>query len=113
MVDDLSSLDATEQAALVRRGAVSPRELVEAALARMERVNPQLNAVIHTAPERAIAAANSPQLPDGPFRGVPFLMKDLGGAEAGAPCHCGMRFLRDAGWTEREDAYLTRRFRGA
>src|SRR5262249_39076661 len=85
MVDDLSALDATEQAALVRRGAVSPRELVEAALARLERVNPQLNAVIHTAPERAMAAANSPQLPDGPFRGVPFLMKDLGGAEAGAP----------------------------
>ena len=113
MVDDLSSLDATEQAALVRRDAVSPRELVEAALARMERVNPQLNAVIHAAPERAIAAANSPQLPDGPFRGVPFLMKDLGGAEAGAPNHCGMRFLRDAGWREREDAYLTRRFRGA
>jgi amidase len=113
MVDDLSALDATEQAALVRRGAVSPRELVEAALARMERVNPQLNAVIHHSPERAMAAANSPQLPDGPFRGVPFLMKDLGGAEAGAPCHCGMRFLRDAGWTEREDAYLTQRFREA
>jgi amidase len=113
MVDDFSALDATEQAALVRRGAISPRELVEAALARMERVNPQLNAVIHPLPERAMAAANSPQLPDGPFRGVPFLMKDLGGAEAGAPCHCGMRFLRDAGWTEREDAYLTRRFRDA
>ena len=67
----------------------------------MERVNPQLNAVIHAAPDRALAAANSPQLPDGPFRGVPFLMKDIGGAEAGAPYHCGMRFLRDAGWTER------------
>jgi amidase len=40
-------------------------------------------------------------------------MKDIGGAEAGAPYCCGMRFLRDAGWTEREDAYLTRRFKAA
>src|SRR5262245_40545973 len=111
--NDLSSLDATAQAALVRRGELSPRELVEAAVARLERLNPQLNAVIHPALERARAAAASRDLPDGPFRGVPFLMKDLGGAEAGAPCHCGMRFLRDAGWTEREDAYLTRRFRDA
>src|SRR5262249_43677941 len=113
MVDDLSALDATEQAALVRRGAVSPRELVEAALARLERVNPELNAVIHTAPERARAAANSPQLPDGPFRGVPFLMKDLGGAEAGAPGHSRLRFLRGAGWGGGGGGYLTQRFRGA
>src|SRR5262245_1355763 len=111
--NDLSSLDATAQAALVRRGELSPRELVEAAVARLERLNPQLNAVIHPALERALSAASAPDLPDGPFRGVPFLLKDLGGAEAGAPYHCGMRFLRDAGWTEKEDSYLTRRFRAA
>jgi amidase len=113
MSNDLSALDATEQAALVRRGAVSPRELVEAAVARLERLNPRLNAVIHPAPERAVSTASAPDLAPGPFRGVPFLMKDIGGAEAGAPCHCGMRLLRDAGWMEREDAYLTRRFRDA
>ena len=112
MPDDLASLDATAQAELVRRGDVAPHELVDAAVARLERLNPQLNAVIHPALDRARAAAAAP-LPDGPFRGVPFLMKDIGGAEAGAPYHCGMRFLRDAGWTEREDAYLTRRFRAA
>jgi amidase len=112
MADDLAALDATAQAELVRRGDVAARELVDAAIARLERLNPQLNAVIHPALERARDAAAAP-LPDGPFRGVPFLMKDIGGSEAGAPYHCGMRFLRDAGWIEREDAYLTRRFRSA
>src|SRR5262245_15852069 len=100
MVNDMSTLDATAQAALLRRGELSPRELVATAVARLERLNPQLNAVIHPALERAVSAASAPDLPDGPFRGVPFLLKDLGGTEAGAPYHCGMRFLRDAGWTE-------------
>jgi len=113
MPDDLATLDATAQADLVRHGELSPRELVDAAITRLERLNPQLNAVIHPALERARAAAASRDLPDGPFRGVPFLMKDIGGAEAGAPYHCGMRFLRDAGWTAGEDAWLTRRFRSA
>src|SRR5262245_3744395 len=113
MADDLALLDATAQAELVRRGAISPRELVEAAIARIERLNPRLNAVIHPALERARAAAGASDLPPGPFRGVPFLMKDIGGAEAGEPYCAGMRFLRDAGWREREDAYLTRRLKGA
>jgi amidase len=113
MADDLAALDATAQAELVRRDAISPRELVDAAIARVERLNPRLNAVIHPALERARTAAVAADLPAGPFRGVPFLMKDIGGAEAGEPYCCGMRFLRDAGWTEKEDAYLTRRFKGA
>ena len=57
MTDDLAVLDATAQAALVRDGAVSPRELVDAALARIDAVNPQLNAVIHRRDERARAEA--------------------------------------------------------
>jgi amidase len=113
MTDEFAALDATAQAALVRRGDASPRELIDAAISRIERLNPELNAVIHPALERGRAAAAKPDLPAGPFRGVPFLMKDIGGAEAGAPYCCGMRFLRDAGWTEREDAYLTRRFKAA
>ena len=113
MADDLALLDATAQAELVRTRRASPRELVDAAIGRIERLNPTLNAVIHPAFERARAAAASPELPDGPFRGVPFLMKDLGGAEAGQPYHAGLRFLKAAGWTEPEDAYITRRFRAA
>src|SRR5436309_5442006 len=110
MPDPLASLDATAQAALVCRRELSPRELVDAAIARLERLNPELNAVIHPALERARARAAAAELPRGPFQGVPFLMKDIGGTEAGQPNHCGMRFLKEAGWREREDSYLTRRF---
>src|SRR5262245_11411827 len=113
MPDPFAHLDATDQAALVRRKEVSPRELVDAAIARLERLNPQLNAVILPALELARRRAAAADLPAGPFRGVPFLMKDLGGAEAGRPSHLGMRFLKAAGWTEPEDSYLTRKFAAA
>jgi len=110
MADPFASLDATAQADLVRRGEVSPRELVAHAIARLERLNPELNAVIHPALERARARAAAADLPRGPFTGVPFLMKDIGGAEAGEPNHCGMRLLKEAGWRAQEDSYLTRKF---
>jgi len=89
------------------------RELIDAAIARLERLDPTIHAVVHPALDLARAAATAPDLPDGPFRGVPFLMKDIGGAEAGRPYCCGMRFLRNAGWVEPEDAWLTRRFKAA
>lgn len=113
MLDDALDLDATAQADLVRRGEVSPPELVEAAVRRLEARNPRLGAFIHLALERALERAKDARLPAGPFRGVPFALKDLGGAEAGMPHHAGMAFLRRAGWTEREDAYLTQRFSAA
>ena len=75
---------ATAQAELVRRRELSPQELVEAGVRRFEARNPALGAFIHPALERALARAKDPALPDGPFRGVPFAMKDLGGAEAHA-----------------------------
>ena len=93
--DDLSELDATAQAELVRNGQASPTELVEAAIARIEKVNPEINAVIHERFDKArVEAAGS--LPAGPFRGVPFLVKDLGLMMAGDPYHCGSRFLKSA-----------------
>jgi amidase len=107
MPDELAALDATAQAELVRRRHVTPRELVDAAIARLERLNPQLNAVVLPALERARARAASPDLARGPFHGVPFLMKDLGGPEAGRPYCAGMRFLKDAGWHERVNGYIT------
>jgi len=111
--DELATLDATAQADLVARGELSPVELVDAAIERLERLNPQLNAVIHPALERARAHAASPELPRGPFRGVPFLMKDIGGDEKGQPYHAGMEFLKRADWHSREDSYLTRKVVGA
>ncbi len=100
MSPDLSRLDATAQADLVRRGELSPSELVEAAIARIEKLNPELNAVILPQFERARARAAAKDLPDGPFRGVPFLLKDLGAHLAGDPVHLGMRALKERGWTE-------------
>jgi amidase len=84
MADDIAWLDATAQADLVRTKQVSPAELVDGAIARMEKLNPQLNAVIHELYDRARAEAAG-ALPDGPFRGVPFLLKDLCAELAGTP----------------------------
>jgi amidase len=109
----LASMDATDQAALVRNGEVSPTELVEAAIARVEKVNPELNAVIHELFEEGRAEAASPDLPDGPFKGVPFLFKDLGAAYAGQPLHLGMKALKDADFRAPMDSYLAERFRAA
>ena len=91
---ELFELDATAQAALVRKGEVSPLELVEAAIARIEEINPKINAVIHKHFDRARSQANA-DLPDGPFKGVPFLLKDLGGGNLkGDPIYWGTRFLK-------------------
>lgn len=109
----LASLDATAQAELVRSGEVTPTELVEAAIARVEAVNPELNAVIHELFEEGRAEAESADLPDGPFKGVPFLFKDLGAAYAGQPMHLGMQLLKDAGFRAPADSYLAERFRAA
>jgi amidase len=113
MSDEFLDRDATHQAELVRRRELSPVELVRAAIRRCEARNPELGAFVHLGLERALERAGDAALPDGPFRGVPFAMKDLGGPEAGEPHHAGMRFLKKAGWREREDGYLTRRFRAA
>src|SRR5881296_1844455 len=113
MSDDLAWLDATAQADLVRRRQASPVEVVEAAIARIEQTNPELNAVIIPRFENARAEAASGALPDGPFRGVPFLLKDLICYSAGDPHHMGTRFLRDLGFVAPADTYLAEKFRAA
>lgn len=110
VADPWARADATEQAAAVRRGEATPAELVEAAIARIERLNPRLNAVIHEHFERARDEASG-DLPDGPFRGVPFLLKDLaGGNRRGDPIHWGTRFLKDAGFCANTTSNLVQRF---
>ena len=69
-------------AELVDKGEVTPAELVEAAIERIERHNPTLNAVVHKAYDEARKTAAG-DLPEGPFRGVPFLIKDLGAKVTG------------------------------
>jgi amidase len=110
---DLSELDALAQAELVRRGEVTASELVEAAIERIERVEPRLHALVARLFDEALAAARSPELPEGPFRGVPFLMKDLGAMQAGQPYWAGNRALRDAGYRAPGDTYLGARLRRA
>jgi amidase len=101
---DLAFMDATDQAALVRNGDATPVELVDAAIARVEAINPALNAVIHERFERAREEAAD--LPDGPFRGVPIVMKDLDGTLAREPLHWGNRLLKELGHTAERDSYL-------
>jgi amidase len=112
MPDDLAGLDATATAELVRDGSVSPVELVDAAIERIEQLNGRLNAVITPLFERAREAAAG-TLPDGPFRGVPFLLKDLDALSAGDPFHAGMRFLQQAGYVPDRSSYLVEKFRRA
>ena len=113
MTDQLAQLDAIAQADLVRKGEVTPLELVDAAIARIEKINPRLNAVITPLFEKARAQATSPHLSDGPFTGVPFLLKDFGCHSASDPYHQGTRFLKDLGWTAKEDTYMAAKLRAA
>jgi amidase len=112
MSRDLAELDAWEQAARVRRGEVTPAELVEEAIARIERIDPKIHALVSPLFDEARAAARAP-LPDGPFHGVPFLMKDLGATQQGQPYYAGNRALRDARYRAPHDTYLGARFRRA
>lgn len=105
-------MDATAQAELVAAGEVTPSELAEAAIERIESLDGPINAVVlrwfdHA---RELAAGD---LPDGPFRGVPFLLKDLWAAYAGQPLTNGNVALRDAMPVSDSDTTLVSRFRAA
>jgi amidase len=107
-VIEITWLDATAQADLVRRGEVSVTELVEAAIDRIEAVNPRLDAVIRNRFDRARAEAVG-ELPDGPFRGVPILFKDLGCTVAGEVTACGVGPMRELAFPV--TSYLAEAFR--
>lgn len=109
---DLAALDATDQARLVREGEVSAAELVQAAVDRARQVGPLLNALVHERFDDAVADAGG-ALPDGPFTGVPFVLKDLDGTMAGQPFHGGSRFLKDHAHVSAVESELTARFRRA
>jgi amidase len=112
VTEDLARLDATAQAELVRSGDVSAEELTQAAIERSEQLNPDLNAIIHPLYEQGLEMARG-ELPDGPFRGVPFLFKDLGAGLAGQPLHMGVKGLKEADFRLPVDTFLGQRFRDA
>jgi amidase len=93
-LDELASFDAMALAELVRRKQIKPVELVEAAIERIECLNPTLNVVVTPMYEQARAVATG-RLPDGPFTGVPFLIKDLGAVYAGVPMTMGSSVMRN------------------
>ena len=90
-MNDYIACDATELALRVRRGEVQPAELVETAIAAIKAVNPTLNAVMRPLYDQARAAVRA--VPDGPFRGVPMVVKDYDGFVKGEPYTAGTRFL--------------------
>ncbi|THD81125.1 MAG: amidase [Phenylobacterium sp.] len=109
-MDDYSDFDGVGLAELVRTKEVTPAELVEAAIACIERHNPTLNAVVFKGYDDARKQAAG-ELPDGPFKGVPFLIKDLAMPVAGWPRTSGSRFAKDV--VDTEDGGLTARYRAS
>ncbi|MFD2569870.1 amidase [Spirosoma soli] len=108
--DEYVSHDATALAELVRTGEVTPAELLEAAIARAESVNPQLNAIVTPLYEQGVAMTK--QLPpSGPFRGVPFLLKDLELEWAGTPMKSGSRGYQN--YVSTADSEVTKRLKEA
>ncbi len=117
MVLDPAELDVTAQAHSVRVGELSATELVTAAIARIEKLQPELNPLTTNRFERALEeahAADQVTAPkDAPLRGVPFLVKDLAIPMAGEPAHEGMRALKEAGYVAPVTSHLARRWQEA
>lgn len=107
---DYISFDATALAELLRQRHVSPTELVDVAIERLEQVEPQLAGMTEWTLDQARRAAREP-LRDGPFAGVPFLLKDNMHFAAGIPYHNGSRIWR--GWVPPQDSEMVRRFKAA
>ncbi len=106
MIGDLGAADATALAGLVAQGDVSPDELLDAALAAVEARNPAINAVV-LMQEGVARQAIKAGLPRGPFRGVPFLLKDLGCEAVDFPSHNGSRLLANTTYND-DSAIYTR-----
>jgi Asp-tRNA(Asn)/Glu-tRNA(Gln) amidotransferase A subunit family amidase len=98
--------DAISLAGLIARREVSAKEVLETAIARAEQVNPAINAIVHKQYEQARKAVAA-GLPEGPLKGVPYLIKDLGFFETGEPATFGSSLFKDF-VADHESAYLTR-----
>lgn len=104
---EYAAYDATGLAALIKQKAVSKLEVAQAAMAAITQYNPLLNALVEAYPERVSDAASG----SGPFEGVPFLLKDLGAAEAGKHAELGSRLAK--GLIPDHDAELVKRYKAA
>jgi len=102
--------DGVGLAELVRKREVSPKELANLCVDAVQKVNPMINAVIEVWSDR-IEGLDDVSVPDGPFAGVPFLMKDVGAGEGGRVQDSGSRLMK--GHIVDKDSYLTERFKEA
>lgn len=109
---EYAARDAVGLAELIRHGEVSPLEVVDAAIEGIELYDREINAVVYRAFDEARAAAEGP-LPEGPFTGVPFLVKDLLLQVAGWPRTSGSRYAANAGFADAQDSGLMRRYRAS
>jgi amidase len=108
--NEYDKYDGLGLAELVRKKEVKPSDLVEEVISRIERLNPQLNAVIYKMYELARKTADG-DIPDGPFKGVPFMLKDIRAAYAGVPLTSGSRFFKD--FIPDYDSEIVKRFKAA
>lgn len=107
---EYAACDALGLAELVAKKRVSPRELARIAAAAIDAVNPTVKAVVETYADR-IDDLDDRTLGSGPFRGVPFLIKDFFGHEAGRTIEFGSRLCR--GMVSQQDTYLAELFRAS
>lgn len=110
IADAYDSNDATGLAALVAKREVTPAELLEEALRRAEALNPRLNALTLLRPDTARGHVEA-GLPDGPLKGVPFLLKDLGAEAVDFPSNSGSRLAAET--TAPADSHFYERCRAA
>lgn len=110
MLNDYDRLDATGVATLVKAGEVSTKEVFETAMDRIAKLEPHLNTIVH--PHFDLAEADiDAGLPDGPFKGVPFLVKNTGIAVRGMEMSTGCRLFK--GHVDQSDCTLVARYRAA
>ena len=107
---EYATYDGLGLAELVRKKQVSPRELAQTAARAIAAANPAVNAVVETYPDR-IEGLDETRLGTGPFRGVPFLIKDVGGHEAGRKIEFGSRLCQ--GMVAERDTHVGELFRAA
>ena len=110
---DLFDHDATARAEMIRAGEISPAELLDETINQIEKLEPRLNAFTSLLFDEARDAARSEDLPDGPFRGVPFAVKDLGFYLKGVPTYDGNRVLKELDFRSPADSPLGKRIREA
>lgn len=108
--NEYEKYDGLGLAELVRNKEVTPLELCEEAILRIDKLNPKLNAVIYRMDDAARAAAKGP-IPEGPFSGVPFLCKDLVSSIAGVPMTKGSKSCRN--YVPSVDSEMARRYKAA